>query len=179
MVEKPPTMQKIWVEKIPWRKAWQLTPVFLLGESPWIEEPGRLLQSMGLQRVRHHWLIKHSTVYTCQCYFLNLFHSLHPLLHPQVHSLHPHLHSFPENRFISSIFLGSIYIHYIGHVFFFLYDFTSLFITDSRSIYLTTTESDLFFLCLSDILLYMCTTFSYPFIYQWTAQLLPYPGYCK
>ena len=54
MVEKPPTMQKIWVEKIPWRKAWQLTPVFLLGESPWIEEPGGLLQSMGLQRVRHH-----------------------------------------------------------------------------------------------------------------------------
>ena len=27
-------------------------PVFLPGESPWTEEPGRL-QSMGLQRVRH------------------------------------------------------------------------------------------------------------------------------
>ena len=37
-----------WVGKIPWRKAWQPTPVFLLGESPWTEEPGRL-QSMGLQ----------------------------------------------------------------------------------------------------------------------------------
>ena len=38
--------------KIPWRRAWQPTSVFLPGESPWTEEPGGL-QSMGLQRVRH------------------------------------------------------------------------------------------------------------------------------
>ena len=38
-----------WVGKIPWRRAWQPTPVFLPGESPWTEEPGGL-QSMGLQR---------------------------------------------------------------------------------------------------------------------------------
>ena len=35
-----------WVRKIPWRWAWQPTPVFLPGESPWTEEPGGL-QSMG------------------------------------------------------------------------------------------------------------------------------------
>ena len=35
-----------WVGKIPWRKAWKPTPVFLPGESPWTEEPGGL-QSMG------------------------------------------------------------------------------------------------------------------------------------
>ena len=29
-----------WVGKIPWRRAWQPTPVFLPGESPWTEEPG-------------------------------------------------------------------------------------------------------------------------------------------
>ena len=29
--------------KIPSRKAWQPTPVFLHGESPWTEEPGGLL----------------------------------------------------------------------------------------------------------------------------------------
>ena len=29
-----------------WRRAWQPTPVFLPGESPWTEEPGGL-QSMG------------------------------------------------------------------------------------------------------------------------------------
>ena len=32
-----------WVRKIPWRKAWKSTSVFLPGESPWAEEPGRLL----------------------------------------------------------------------------------------------------------------------------------------
>ena len=37
-----------WVGKIPWRRAWQPTPVFLPGESPWTVGPG------GLQsRVRH------------------------------------------------------------------------------------------------------------------------------
>ena len=47
----------IWVGKIPWRRAWQPTPVFLPGESPWTEEPGRL-QSMGLQRVGHNQVTK-------------------------------------------------------------------------------------------------------------------------
>jgi len=42
-----------WVGKIPWRKARQPTPVFLPGESPWAEEPGRL-QSMGSQRVGYN-----------------------------------------------------------------------------------------------------------------------------
>ena len=37
-----------WVRKIPWRTKWQPTRVFLPGESPWTEEPGRL-QSMGSQ----------------------------------------------------------------------------------------------------------------------------------
>ena len=40
-----------WVRKIPWRRAWQTTPVFLPGESPWTEKPGGL-QSIGSQRVR-------------------------------------------------------------------------------------------------------------------------------
>jgi len=38
---------------IPWRRAWQPTPVFFPGESPWTEESGGL-QSMGSQRVRHN-----------------------------------------------------------------------------------------------------------------------------
>ena len=42
-----------WVGKIPWRRAWQHTPVFLPGESSCTEEPGGL-QSMGLQRFRHN-----------------------------------------------------------------------------------------------------------------------------
>ena len=31
-----------WAGKIPWRRAWQLTPVFLPGKSPWTEEPSGL-----------------------------------------------------------------------------------------------------------------------------------------
>ena len=41
------------VGRIPWRRAWQPTPVFLRGESLQTEEPSEL-QSMGSQRVRHN-----------------------------------------------------------------------------------------------------------------------------
>ena len=41
-----------WVGKIPWRRAWQPTSVFLPGESPWTEEPGGLHSPQG-HRVRH------------------------------------------------------------------------------------------------------------------------------
>ena len=41
-----------WVGKIPWRREWQPTPVFLPGESPWTEKTGGL-QSMGSKRVGH------------------------------------------------------------------------------------------------------------------------------
>ena len=37
-----------------WRREWQPTPVFLPGEFPWTEEPGRL-QSIRSQRVGHNW----------------------------------------------------------------------------------------------------------------------------
>ena len=40
------------VGKIPWKKAWQPTPLFLPGEYPQLEEPSRL-QSMGTKgRIR-------------------------------------------------------------------------------------------------------------------------------
>ena len=45
-----------WVGKIPWRRAWQPTPVFLPGESPRTEEPG------GQQSMRSQMnATKHST----------------------------------------------------------------------------------------------------------------------
>ena len=51
-----------WAGKIPWRRAWQSTPVFFFffhtsildGRIPWTEEPGGL-QSMWSQRVQHNW----------------------------------------------------------------------------------------------------------------------------
>ena len=63
--------------KIPWRRSWQPTPVFLPGESPWAEEPSRL-QSMGSQRAGH-WATKN-------CYLLTLGKFLN-LLHPQLSNL--------------------------------------------------------------------------------------------
>ena len=59
-VKNLPTMRNPWVGKIPWRRAWQPSPVFLPGESPWTEEPG-WLQSMGSQRVGHDRATKPST----------------------------------------------------------------------------------------------------------------------
>ena len=62
MVKNPPAMWETWVRslvgKVPWRRVWQPTPVFLPGESPWTEEPGGL-QSMSC-RVRHDWLTEHT-----------------------------------------------------------------------------------------------------------------------
>ena len=59
IVKNLPATQETWfdpaVRKIPWRRKWQATPVFLPGECPWTEEPGRL-QSMGLQRVGDNWI---------------------------------------------------------------------------------------------------------------------------
>ena len=48
-----------WVGKIPWRRAWQSTPVFLPGESPWTGESGGY--SPWGCKVRHNWsdLIQH------------------------------------------------------------------------------------------------------------------------
>ena len=43
--------------------AWQPTPVFLPGESPWTEEPGRL-QSLGSQRVGHDRVTEHTYTHT-------------------------------------------------------------------------------------------------------------------
>ena len=49
-----------WVGRIPWKRAWQPTPVFLPGESPWTEEPGRI-QFHGGHIVGHNWATKHIT----------------------------------------------------------------------------------------------------------------------
>ena len=63
MVKNLPGMWKTGLD--PWigrMRAWQRTPVFLPGESPWTEETGGL-QSMGSQRVRYDWATKHTHVH--------------------------------------------------------------------------------------------------------------------
>ena len=54
-----------WVGKIPWRRTWQPTSVFLPGESPWTEEPSGP-QSIGLQRVGYDWVTKHTAHWLIQ-----------------------------------------------------------------------------------------------------------------
>ena len=66
-----------WVRKIPWRRSWQPTSVFLPGESHG-QEPDRL-QFIGLQRVGHNWsdlACTHTHTYLKILTFLSLFHGL-------------------------------------------------------------------------------------------------------
>ena len=64
-------------------------------------------------------------------------------------------------------------------VFLYLTFFTSFGIISSRFIHLIRTDSNAFFLWLSNNPLYVCTTSSYSFICQQTAMLFPCPSYCK
>ena len=65
--------------KIPWRRAWQPTPVILAWRIPWTEEPGGL-HSMGSQRVGHNWSDRAQTypsiylytyIYVCNCIYVH------------------------------------------------------------------------------------------------------------
>ena len=64
MVKNLPAVWETWVHSLGWEdlleEGMQPTPVFLPGESPWTEEPGRL-QSTRSQRVGHDETTKHST----------------------------------------------------------------------------------------------------------------------
>ena len=55
-----------WVRKIPWRRKWEPTPVFLL-KIPWTQEHSTL-QSMESQRVGHDW-----TTLQQQCVYVSWF----------------------------------------------------------------------------------------------------------
>ena len=68
-----------WMGKIPWRRAWQPTPVFLPGESPWTEEPGGL-QSTGSQGVGHGWVTEHTHTRMRALVILSAL-TLWPILH--------------------------------------------------------------------------------------------------
>ena len=65
-VKNLPAMREAWVRSLgwedSWRRAWKPTSVFLPGESPRTEETGGL-QSLVLQKVRHDWVTKHSTMH--------------------------------------------------------------------------------------------------------------------
>ena len=62
MVKNLPAMPETWVWSLRWEDPLEegmvTNPVFLPGESPWTEEPGRL-QSMG-SHMGSHWATKHN-----------------------------------------------------------------------------------------------------------------------
>ena len=69
MVKSLPATQEMqetgvnsWVRKMPWRREWQSTPVFLPGKSH-AQRNLAELQSMGLHRVGHDWTMDTHTVY--------------------------------------------------------------------------------------------------------------------
>ena len=97
---------------------------------------------------------KHGSVY--RCYFLHSSHSLLPLVCPQLHSLYLSLHSFPANRFINTIFSR---FHIYALIYDICFSLSDLFhsVQDSRSIHFIGTDSNVFFLWLSNIPLYICT----------------------
>ena len=63
-LQNPPVMQEMgfdpWVRKIPWRREWQPTPVFLSGEF----HGQRSLAGYRSQRVKHDSATKHTTAST-------------------------------------------------------------------------------------------------------------------
>ena len=65
MVKNPPAKQETWVSSLdgedPLEQEMATHSSILAWEIPWTEEPDRL-QSMGLQRVRHDSVTKHTLV---------------------------------------------------------------------------------------------------------------------
>ena len=65
MVKNLPAMQETWVRFLGWEdpseKGMATHSSILAWRIPWTEKPGGL-QSMGLQRVRHDWATKHSSL---------------------------------------------------------------------------------------------------------------------
>ena len=62
------------VMKIPWRRKWQPTPVFLPGKIPWTEEPGRATVH-GVAQSRTRWRTHAETfisIYILKHYMISL-----------------------------------------------------------------------------------------------------------
>ena len=129
---------------------------------PTLSHLSRLLQSPSLSSLSHsansHWLsLLPMVVYMLPCHSV---HSSYPPYYPcpLVSPLCLCLHCCPANRFISTIFLDSVYM-YIWYLFFSFWP-TSLCIIGSRFIHLIRTDSNMSFLWPSSIPLYICTTAS-------------------
>jgi len=68
-----------WVEKIPWRRKWQPSPVSLPEKWTWTEEPGRL-QSIGLKELDTTEELSTSSIYNTVLFVIEY--------HTELHSVH-------------------------------------------------------------------------------------------
>ena len=116
-------------------------------------------------------------IVVCICQSQSPTFSLPPFPPCNPKFLHLWLYFCFVNKFICTHFLDSTYKWY--HMVFLFLWLTSLSLTISRSIHVAANGIILFFLWLSNILLYICTHPLYPFLCWWTFRLLPCPGYCK
>ena len=97
---------------------------------PSLSHPSRLSQSTKLISLcyavaSHQLSVLQLVVYICQCYSLTMSQPPLPPRCPQVRSQHLHLYSCPTTRFMSTIFLDSIYMcQHTVFVFLFLTYFT-------------------------------------------------------
>ena len=72
LVKNLPAMLETWIQSLGWEDPLEegmATLIFLLGESPWREEPGGL-ESMGSQRVRNDLETKHRYAVYINYYFI-------------------------------------------------------------------------------------------------------------
>ena len=67
---------KPWVGKVPWRRKWQPTPVFLPGKFQGQRSIGRL-QSIRLQRIGHNLMTKHTTYTYTKIFYLYIYTHIH------------------------------------------------------------------------------------------------------
>ena len=109
-----------WVGKIPWRRAWQPTPVFLPGEFPWTEEPGGP-EFMGLQS--DHWLDYHTwntqlspLSENIQLLFVSGHHQSYPSVALPVRMIWVTL-AIGKLVFASKGWISSWLLHHVTHMF--------------------------------------------------------------
>ena len=77
-----------WLGKIPWRRKWQPTPVFLLWRVPWTEEPGGL-QSVELQWVGHDRACMQTSLYSVPISNFRFIKKLENLGREYLYTLNP------------------------------------------------------------------------------------------
>ena len=119
IIKNLPSVQETQVlslgQKIPWRKEWLSSPVFLSGEIPWIEEPCGLL-SMRSESARHDWVAITFTFNTSQLFYFLISKIVCMFLRICQYLLYSVIYShYPSYYFL--VFLTSVVITPVSYLF--------------------------------------------------------------